>query len=106
MLPLDEVVRANPAYVESLYRDWQCDPASVDERWALFFAGYDLARSGTGGPSGAPAVAQPAHPPALASRGARLRRGRSRSGRGLGAVPRRRPRPAPRARRGARRDLL
>ena len=61
MLPLDEVVRANPAYVESLYRDWQRDPASVDERWALFFAGYDLARGGTGAPSRGPEIAELVH---------------------------------------------
>ena len=61
MLPLDEVVRANPVYVESLYRDWQRDPASVDERWALFFAGYDLARGGTGAPTRAPEIAELVH---------------------------------------------
>jgi len=61
MLPLDEVVRANPAYVESLYRDWQRDPASVHERWALFFAGYDLARSGTGARPRAPEIAELVH---------------------------------------------
>jgi 2-oxoglutarate dehydrogenase E1 component len=41
---LDDVARASPEYVESLYRDFQRDPASVDERWALVFAGYDLGR--------------------------------------------------------------
>ncbi|HEV8614294.1 MAG TPA: 2-oxoglutarate dehydrogenase E1 component [Methylomirabilota bacterium] len=61
MLPLDEIVRANPAYVESLYRDWRRDPASVDGRWALFFAGYDLARGGTGAPTRAPEIAELVH---------------------------------------------
>jgi 2-oxoglutarate dehydrogenase E1 component len=39
----DAVFRTNPEYVESLYRDYRRDPASVDERWALVFAGYELA---------------------------------------------------------------
>jgi 2-oxoglutarate dehydrogenase E1 component len=43
---LDEVTRANPEYVESLYRDYRRDHGSVDERWALVFAGYELAIEG------------------------------------------------------------
>ena len=50
MWPMDEIARANPDYVESLYRDYLRDPASVEERWAMVFAGYDLARAGGGGP--------------------------------------------------------
>ena len=46
MWPMDEIARTNPEYVEALYRDYLRDPASVDERWAMVFAGYDLARSG------------------------------------------------------------
>src|SRR5512145_687654 len=49
---LDDVVRANPDYVESMYEAYRRDPASVDERWALLFAGYEWAREGAG-----PAVA-------------------------------------------------
>jgi 2-oxoglutarate dehydrogenase E1 component len=49
MWPMDEIARTNPEYVEALYRDYLRDPASVDERWALVFAGYDLARAGGGG---------------------------------------------------------
>jgi 2-oxoglutarate dehydrogenase E1 component len=45
---LDFLARANPDYVDSLYRQWQRDPDSVDERWALVFAGYDLAAAGAG----------------------------------------------------------
>ncbi|HEY3067082.1 MAG TPA: 2-oxoglutarate dehydrogenase E1 component [Methylomirabilota bacterium] len=44
MLSADDLARSSPGYVESLYRDYLRDPASVDERWALVFAGYDLAR--------------------------------------------------------------
>src|SRR5436190_174212 len=43
MLPFDEIARANPDYVDDLYREYLRDPASVDERWALVFAGFDLA---------------------------------------------------------------
>jgi 2-oxoglutarate dehydrogenase E1 component len=53
----DDLARASPEYVESLYRDYRRDPGSVDERWALVFAGYDLGRQGTAGgqsPDGGP----------------------------------------------------
>ncbi|MBI2963164.1 MAG: 2-oxoglutarate dehydrogenase E1 component [Deltaproteobacteria bacterium] len=40
---LDFIARANPEYVESLYRQYRADPASIDERWALMFAGYEFA---------------------------------------------------------------
>src|SRR5438270_816457 len=43
MLPFDEISRANPDYVDALYREYLRDPAAVDERWALVFAGFDLA---------------------------------------------------------------
>jgi len=43
MLPFDEIARANPEYVDALYREYLRDPAAVDERWALVFAGFDLA---------------------------------------------------------------
>jgi 2-oxoglutarate dehydrogenase E1 component len=39
--PLDELTRANPAYVASLWDDYRRDPRSVDERWALIFAGIE-----------------------------------------------------------------
>jgi 2-oxoglutarate dehydrogenase E1 component len=42
---LDEIARANPSFVEGLYREYQRDPKSVDERWALIFAGYEFARA-------------------------------------------------------------
>jgi len=43
VLPFDEIARANPEYVDALYREYLRDPAKVDERWALVFAGFDLA---------------------------------------------------------------
>jgi 2-oxoglutarate dehydrogenase E1 component len=61
--PLDELTRANPAYVISLYEDYRRDPRSVDERWALIFAGFDYARERREdgpGPAGRPATAAPA----------------------------------------------
>jgi 2-oxoglutarate dehydrogenase complex dehydrogenase (E1) component-like enzyme len=42
----DSIARANPEYVEALYRRYREDPRSVDERWALVFAGYDFALAG------------------------------------------------------------
>ena len=52
MWTMDEIARANPEYVEALYQEYLRDPASVDERWAMVFAGYDLARraDARGGP--------------------------------------------------------
>ena len=45
---LDDVARANPEYVESLYAQYRRDPKSVDESWALIFAGYEFARAAAG----------------------------------------------------------
>src|SRR5207253_9841878 len=47
MYSLDGVALANKDYVAEQYRRHQADPASVDERWAAFFAGFELA-NGTG----------------------------------------------------------
>jgi 2-oxoglutarate dehydrogenase E1 component len=46
---LDVLGRANPDYVDSLYRQYRQDPKSVDAQWALIFAGYEfaLAQGGT-----------------------------------------------------------
>src|SRR5688572_30371137 len=53
MSDLDHVSRANPDYVEEQYRRYRADPRSVDEGWALFFAGFDMALGGNGlGPHG------------------------------------------------------
>jgi 2-oxoglutarate dehydrogenase E1 component len=49
MDPLDSVARANPEYVEALYRRYREDPRAVDEGWALVFAGYDFALAGDPG---------------------------------------------------------
>ncbi len=44
----DIVSRASPDYVESLYRQYHRDPKSVDEQWALVFAGYEFGAGGSG----------------------------------------------------------
>jgi len=56
---LDFLARANPEYVDSLYRQWQRDPDSVDERWALVFAGYDLGAVAGGSAGSADGSAEP-----------------------------------------------
>src|SRR5262249_15594367 len=43
-LPMDGMeglALANKDYVAEQYRRWQADPHSVDESWALFFAGFE-----------------------------------------------------------------
>ena len=40
---VDEIVLANKDYVAEQYRRYHEDPSSVSEKWALFFAGFDLA---------------------------------------------------------------
>jgi 2-oxoglutarate dehydrogenase E1 component len=54
---LDFINRANAEYVDGLYRQYLRDPASVEEPWALFFAGFEAARGN--GAGAAPASAQP-----------------------------------------------
>ena len=61
MFSPDDIVRSSPEYVESLYRDYQRDPASVDERWALVFAGYELARGTAGAPAAPDAIPHLVH---------------------------------------------
>src|SRR5437870_3008916 len=48
----DFAARANPEYVDALYRQYRQDPGSVDERWALIFAGYDFAIAARSGGEG------------------------------------------------------
>ena len=33
----------DPGYLETLYEQWQQDPAALDPSWQLFFQGFDLA---------------------------------------------------------------
>ncbi len=48
MRSLDLVTRANAEYVDEQYRRYREDPGSVDENWALFFAGFELGGNGNG----------------------------------------------------------
>ena len=56
---LDFISRANADYVDDLYRQYLNDPASVDEHWALFFAGFEAAR-GNGAAGAAASTTEPA----------------------------------------------
>jgi 2-oxoglutarate dehydrogenase E1 component len=51
---LDAILRANPEYVDALYRRWLENPESVDSTWGLFFAGYQL--GGTNGGNGGSSI--------------------------------------------------
>ena len=46
MPSIDAILRANPEFVESMYRQYLADPDSVDPTWALFFAGFQYAGNG------------------------------------------------------------
>lgn len=35
---------ANPLFVESLFKQYQADPLSIEEKWRIFFEGYELAK--------------------------------------------------------------
>ena len=48
MSTFDEIARASPEYVDRLYQRFRQDPASVDERWALLFKGYEFGRESGG----------------------------------------------------------
>ena len=45
------IFNAHPQYIESLYRNWQADPASVETDWQAFFRGFDFAASAANGHS-------------------------------------------------------
>src|SRR3954454_20925264 len=49
--------RANLDVLESAYQRWRDDPDSVDEKWRLFFEGFELGAAGAPPPQPAP-VAQ------------------------------------------------
>lgn len=45
------VFNAHPQYIDSLYRAWQADPASVEADWQAFFKGFDFALTSANGVS-------------------------------------------------------
>ncbi len=52
-MDLDLILRANPDYVEQLYRQFRGDPGAVGKDWAQFFAGFEFATNGHPARSGA-----------------------------------------------------
>jgi 2-oxoglutarate dehydrogenase E1 component len=40
--------RANSDYIEQLYQQYQANPEAIDERWAVFFAGFEAGNDGPG----------------------------------------------------------
>ena len=50
-MDLDFILRANPDYIEDLFRQYSRDPRSVGADWALFFAGFELGQA-VGRPGG------------------------------------------------------
>lgn len=66
MSALDFINGANAEYVEDLYRRFLSDPESVDPQWALFFAGFEMARSNGTAATVVPAAAAAAKLPAPA----------------------------------------
>jgi len=45
-MDLDFILRANPDYIDDLYRQYQRDPHAVGADWAHFFAGFELGTNG------------------------------------------------------------
>ncbi len=43
MDPFSYIANADPAYIDSLYRDFKKDPVSVNESWKKFFEGFEFA---------------------------------------------------------------
>jgi len=42
MQPLEFVSRENAEFIERLYEQYRRDPRTLDEKWRIFFAGFDL----------------------------------------------------------------
>ena len=59
-MDLDFILRANPDYIDDLYRQYQRDPNAVGADWAHFFAGFELGTNGHGPAAVRQAAAAPA----------------------------------------------
>ncbi|MBK8705336.1 MAG: 2-oxoglutarate dehydrogenase E1 component [Saprospiraceae bacterium] len=46
------IANAHPAYIESLYQQYQRDPEQIEASWRTFFQGFDFAQSVNGVPAG------------------------------------------------------
>lgn len=42
------VFNAHPSFIESMYKNYQQDPTSVDDGWRLFFDGFEFSNNGHG----------------------------------------------------------
>lgn len=42
------VFNAHPTFIESMYKNYQQDPASVDDGWRVFFDGFEFSNNGHG----------------------------------------------------------
>ena len=51
------VFNAHPSFIESMYKKFQEDPASVEDGWRSFFEGFEFATKATGNGNGASATA-------------------------------------------------
>ena len=40
------VYNAHPSYIESMYKNYQQDPSSVDDGWRIFFDGFEFSGNG------------------------------------------------------------
>ncbi len=49
MKDISAVFNAHPGYIDSMYKNWQNDPASVETDWAQFFKGFDFAAQSANG---------------------------------------------------------
>ncbi|HOY14668.1 MAG TPA: 2-oxoglutarate dehydrogenase E1 component, partial [Saprospiraceae bacterium] len=48
MKDFSHVFNAHPSYIESIYKNYQKNPAEVDQEWRLFFEGFDFASQSNG----------------------------------------------------------
>lgn len=42
------IFNAHPAYIDSMYQNYQQDPTSIDEGWRIFFDGFEFSANGNG----------------------------------------------------------
>ena len=46
------VFNAHPSFIESIYKKYQDDPASVEDGWRSFFQGFEFGQNGESGSNG------------------------------------------------------
>jgi 2-oxoglutarate dehydrogenase E1 component len=60
----DFLSQTDPAQLDELYQRYLADPESVEERWRIFFAGFELGAHAAPGPEAGPQRPAPSTPPA------------------------------------------